>query len=131
MIFLDTCYLISLIDKKEPHHVDSLEIQEYLLNTNEKTIINTTVLVETLNRSIKTNTFAGKMFNYLNSKHEIIKLTSDDYLQSLDLNMWYGNSINYSDCTIINTMIKMGVTDIVTFDGDFKKVDGFNIINCV
>ena len=49
-------------------------------------------------------------------------LTNADYIESLDVNMWFGNSINFSDCTIINTMIKRDIQDIVTFDRDFEKL---------
>lgn len=59
----------------------------------------------------------------------VVNLTRDDYLKSLDINCWFGNSINYSDCTIINTMFSMGITKIATFDDDFDKIDGFDIIS--
>lgn len=52
IIFLDTGYFKGLMDKKDVHHKDALEIQEFLNNWNETTVINTTVLVETLNRSV-------------------------------------------------------------------------------
>ncbi|MDO5814388.1 MAG: hypothetical protein Q4Q18_02020 [Methanobrevibacter sp.] len=44
MIFLDSGYFISLMYEKDP----------YLDNSNEPTVINTTVIVETLNRSTGT-----------------------------------------------------------------------------
>lgn len=119
------------MDKRQSNHDVSLKINDYLINSNEKTVINTTVLVETLNRSIKTNTFADEMFENLMSNHELVVLTSVDYLDSLVLNRWYGNSINYSDCTIIDTMIKQGISNIVSFDSDFEKVDGFNVISSI
>ena len=65
---------------------------------------------------------ARKMFDALKAQHKIIMLTNADYIESLDVNMWFGNSINFSDCTIINTMIKRDIQDIVTFDRDFEKL---------
>ena len=47
MIFLDTGYFKGLIDKKDFYHQDALEIREFLEESNETTVINTTVLVET------------------------------------------------------------------------------------
>ncbi|WP_407421513.1 PIN domain-containing protein [Methanobrevibacter sp.] len=131
MIFLDSGYFKGLMNYKDAHHNDSLKIQEYLNNSNETTVINTTVLVETLNNTVKTNILAKDMFNVLYSQNQIIQLTYEDYLKSLEVNMWYGNSINYGDCTIINTMINMSIIDIVTFDSDFEKVNGFNIISSI
>ncbi len=112
------------------YHKNSMEIQDYLNDSNEKTVINTTVPVEH-NRFIKTNILARKMFDALKAQHKIIMLTNADYIESLDVNMWFGNSINFSDCTIINTMIKRDIQDIVTFDRDFEKVDGLHVINSI
>ncbi len=131
MIFLDTWYFENLMNPREPNHGISLEIQDYIDDSNEQTVINTTVLVETLNRSIKTDTFAEKMYVALKSRHCIVPLNKNDYLESLEINRWFGNSINYSDCTIIHTMMEMNITDIVTFDRDFEKVNGLNIISAI
>ncbi len=128
MIFLDTSYFKGLSDKKDIHHDEAHLIKEEINSLNEKTVINTTVLVETLNRTVKGDILANNVYDDLRSKHQIISLTKQDYLKSLELNQWYGNSINYSDCTIINTMLIMNIQDIVTFDSDFKKIDGFNIL---
>ena len=131
MIFLDTGYFENLMNPRESNHEISLEIQEYINDSNEQTVINTTVLVETLNRSVKTDTFAERMYRTLKSRHCIVSLNKDDYLKSLEINRWFGNSINYSDCTIIHTMMGMNITDIVTFDSDFEKVNGLNIISTI
>lgn len=49
MIFLDTGYFKGLMDNEDPHHKNSLKIKKYLIESNETTVINTTVVVETLN----------------------------------------------------------------------------------
>lgn len=72
MIFLDSGYFKGLMNQKDTHHKDSLKIQEYINKSNETTVINTTVLVETLNQSIKTNIFANKIYNVLQSQNQII-----------------------------------------------------------
>ena len=131
MIFLDTCYFENLMNPREPNHGISLEIQDYIDDSNEQTVINTTVLVETLNRSIKTDTFAEKMYVALKSRHCIVPLNKNDYLESLEINRWFGNSINYSDCTIISTMMDMGITRIVSFDDGFKKIGVYEVISNV
>lgn len=129
MIFLDSSYLKGLIDVKDTRHRDALGVRESIDDFNEKTVINTTVLVETLNWSVKTNILANKIYSDLKCENMLVNLTRDDYLKSLEINCWFGNSINYSDCTIINTMFSMGITKIATFDSDFDKIEGFNIIS--
>ncbi|WP_298499585.1 type II toxin-antitoxin system VapC family toxin [uncultured Methanobrevibacter sp.] len=127
MIFLDTGYFKGLLDKKDRHHKDAL-INEFLVDSNETTVINTTVLVETLNRVVGTGNSINKVFNNLHDENRVIQLTGKDYLRSLEINGWYGNSINYADCTIINTMMNLGITQIVSFDSDFKKINVFEVI---
>lgn len=117
------------MDKKDMHHDEALKIEDYLDNSNEKTVINTTVLLETLNKSAGTKNQVMKIYNRLNDKSKIIYLTYEDYIESLKINLWFSNSINYSDCTILNTMMNMGISKIVSFDSDFKKIEQLVVIS--
>ena len=129
MIFLNSTYLIGLIIDNDKHHLKATQLKPYLKN--EKKLINNTVLVETLNSLKRTN-------HRLNTK-TIIKcilkldkidfLTEQDYFKSLDLFNYYGQSINFSDCTILNTMQENGVNTIISFDSDFDKVNNINRIH--
>lgn len=129
MIFLDSGYYIGLLDKKDIHHKDCIQIRDNLAKSHETTVINTTVLVETLNRSVGTGENVKKLHEDLNTENMVISLTKSDYLRSLEINGWYGNSINYSDCTIMTTMMDMGITKIVSFDGCFEKIGKFDVIS--
>lgn len=131
MIFLDTGYFKGLYDKNDLHHKNALEIKDFLDNSNETTVINTTVLVETLNRSFKINIGIEEVYNDLHDENHVVELTREDYLRALEVNMWFGNFINYSDCTIIDTMMNMGIQQIVSFDEAFKKIKGYNVISCM
>ena len=71
----------------------------------------------------------NKIYAEIKKENRIVNLTNDDYLESLKINCWFGNSINYSDCTIINTMFSMGINKIATFDDDFRKVNSFEVIS--
>lgn len=128
MIFLDTGYFKGLIDEKDVHHETALNIKDYLNYSNETTVINTTVLVETLNKTKGIENING-IYDEINSENQIIPLTREDYLKSLMINGWYMNSINYSDCTIINTMMKLKIRKIVSFDRGFEKIKGYHVIS--
>lgn len=131
MFFLDTGYFKGLIDKKDVLHRDALKIKEYIDDSNETTVINTTVVVETLNKTVGTDIVLNELYNNLFVENQVIQLSHDDYLKSLEINGWYGNSINYGDCTIINTMIDWNITKIVSFDSDFEKIKAFNVISSI
>ena len=131
MIFLDSGYFKALDDEKDVHREDSLKIKKYLNECNEKTVINTTVLVETLNRVKGSYDIVKKMYKQLHAENKVVELNNNDYLKSLDVSTWFGNSINYSDCTILNTMMNMGINTIVSFDNDFKKIGLFEVISTI
>ena len=128
MIFLDTCYFKALIDKRDPYHKTALKIKKYLSDENKETMVNTTVVVETLNKSFKIKFPIDELFNNLHEDNKVVELTHQDYLKSLEISGWFDNSINYSDCTIVETMLEENVSNIVTFDSDFKKIKFFNVI---
>lgn len=128
MIFLDTGYFKGLMDSKDNHHDEALKIEDYLNKSNETTVINTTVLVETLNWSVGTNDAVKNLYEDLHRENAVVQLTPEDYLKSLDLNDWLKNSLNYSDCTIFNTMIDMGIHKIVSFDEGFRKINSLHVI---
>ena len=129
MIFLDTGYYIGLLDEKDSHHNDSIRIRDEIEGYNETTVINTTVIVETLNQSVGTCENIEELYNNLKEENKVISLTKQDYLKSLDINGWYGNTLNYSDCTIVKTMMNLGITRIVSFDSCFKKIGKYEVIS--
>lgn len=129
MYFLDTGYFKGLMDPNDINHEKALSIREVIDDSNETTVINTTVLVETLNWSKGTRASVKNIYEELHSNNQVIQLNEQDYLKSLEINGWFDNSINYSDCTILNTMFAMGIFKIVSFDGDFKKIDTLHVIS--
>lgn len=131
MIFLDTGYFKGLYDKNDFHHETSLRIKDYLEKSNEATVINTTVLVETLNGSVGTRISVKELYYELHDENQVIELTKKDYLKSVEVNSWFGNSLNYNDCTIFNTMMEMGIHKIVSFDGCFRKINSLHVIYAI
>lgn len=126
MIFLDSSFLIARLIKNDKNHARALSIEDQL---NEKRYINNTVLTETLNSFTNVGGKLGKqLFLALTEINELIYLSQEDYEKSLDIYLHYDSSINYSDCTILESMEKLGLNKIVTFDSDFEKIKGLEII---
>ena len=129
MIFLDSSYIKGLILKNDDYNHLSKKIKPFLKN--ETKVINTTVLVEVLN--------AVKRNNYYRDVNELLVcltnldifdfLAMEDYNKSLEWFNYYGKSINFADCTIVNTMINLKINRIVSFDSDFDKINGFERIH--
>lgn len=128
MIFVDTNFIISLINTKEKQHESASRLLPYI--EEEKTIINSTVLVEVLNRLKKSeySQIRDNVIDLLYSMDYIHFLSPEDYGISLDYCENYDFAVNYSDCTILKTIIDYNVDTIVSFDTDFDKIKGIKRI---
>lgn len=122
MIFLDSTYLIGLILKNDSYYKSHL-LKPYLGDENK--IINNTVFNEVLNSVTSNNShYDLNHIKKLLLSFNIDFLTSDDYLDSFDIFEYYNFSVNFSDCTILNTMQNYNINQIASFDSDFDKIKG-------
>lgn len=127
MIFVDTTFLLALLIKTDKYHDAALEIGK---NINERKVINSTVLTETLNSFSGKGGKVGKdLYRAISEMFDIMYLTPKDYEDAVELYLNYDSSINYSDCTILGTMFDNGIRRIATFDSDFEKIKGLEVIN--
>ena len=123
MLFIDTCYLLSLINVMEKNHEKAIQLLEYI--DEEETLINSTVLLEMLNRLKKKGyeKHRNTIIDLLYGMDNIHYLTTEDYNNALDICKKYGFSINFSDCTILESMKQYNINSIVSFDSDFDKAN--------
>lgn len=123
MIFLDSTYLIGLILKNDSLYYKSHLLKPYLDDENK--IINNTVFNEVLNSVTSNNShYDLNHIKKLLLSFNIDFLTSDDYFDSFDIFEYYNFSVNFSDCTILNTMQNYNINQIASFDSDFDKIKG-------
>ena len=128
MIFLDTSYINGLIIKNDDYSDLSKSIEPFL--EHETKVTNVTVLVEVLNSINRYNFFGDidALMNQLVNLNIFDYLTMHDYEKSLGLFNHYGRSINFADCTILQSMQNHGITRIASFDSDFDKIKGLQRI---
>ena len=123
MIFFFFFYLIGLILKNDSLYYKSHLLKSYLDDENK--IINNTVFNEVLNSVTSNNSnYDLNHIKKLLLSFNIDFLTSDDYLDSFDIFEYYNFSVNFSDCTILNTMQNYNINQIASFDSDFDKIKG-------
>ena len=126
LIFVDSSYFIARLLKNDKFHVRAIELEPKL---NEKRYINNTVLVETLDSFISCGgQNVEGLFNYLNDMNDLVFLNEKDYFEAMDLFGEYGLSISFSNCTILQSMKKLGIDKIASFDDDFSKIEGLSVI---
>ena len=127
MFFLDSSYLIGLILKNDDYNNKASELESII--EHESKMINSTVFTEVLNSVTSTNSKYD--FDYLIESmlsYDIHFLNSSDYVEAVSLFKYYNQAINFSDCTILKTMMDNEITTIVSFDSDFDKIKGINRI---
>ena len=128
MIFLDSTYLIGLMIDNDDYHKKAHQLRPVI--DRERKLINNTVLVEVLN-SLKKNNHKlelDEIMDALLGLDKVVFLTDDDYDESFKLFKYYNLSVNYSDCTILKTMMDNNVSVVVSFDSDFDKINGIRRI---
>lgn len=127
MIFVDTSFLIALLVKTDSHHEKALKIAESI---HERKVINSTVMNETLNAFTGKGGKIGKeLYQIIEEMFDIEYLNQSDYEHAMEIYLHFDSSINFSDCTILSTMIRNKIDKIISFDSDFEKVKGIKIIN--
>lgn len=126
MIFIDSTYFIGLLLPKDSWNKQAKKV----IIPEDTYLINNLVVSEVLNIVSKRSTRkVSEVYEILKNKCEIVCLTNEDYHYAMDLCDYYNNSINYSDCLILVSMQNKSVSDIVSFDEGFKKVNGLNVIS--
>lgn len=128
MIFLDTTYINGLIINNDVHATSSRKIKPFL--EKEVKVTNITVLLEVLNSVNKYNFFGDldDLRDQLLNLNIFDFLTVEDYEEAFGLFKYYNKSINFADCTILQTMQNYRISRIASFDSDFDKIKGIERI---
>lgn len=129
-IFLDSSFLIALINDNDSLHKKALEYLE-LIENNECYISNLiineviTVIGNKLNLEVATTSF-----NLLTSVFNIINeydLKEFNY-NNMRIYETYNTKLSFTDSSIILLMKEFNISDLISFDKEFKKVEDINLI---
>ena len=123
MIYVDASYIIALIIEKDQWHERALELLPKLKS--EDKIITEAMIIESLN--LIGSCLGGKVgysiFRYITDNFTIYR--SETLIdESMHYFLKYDGTLSLADCTAIDTMKELGITEILSFDDDFDKVNG-------
>lgn len=133
MIFLDTSFIVSFYNEGDENHMKAIEIMYELIKDKYGDVaINdyifnecATVLFARLKNLEKTVIICERI-----KKIRIFRVDEKLFEESWQIFKNQKNTkLSFTDCSILAIMKKEGIKNIVTFDGDFLKVDGVNVIN--
>lgn len=128
MYFLDTTFIVALFVSNDQWHQKAVEIFEKIKL--DEFIISKLVIAETIT----------VLKNKLNTKeiHEIYRTLPkivnviDDYEffdDAMEIFVKYDSKISFFDSMYIYLMKKENITEIISFDSDFDRVNGINRIH--
>ena len=129
-IFLDSSFIIALVNDNDSLHKQALEYLE-LTESNECYISNLiineviTVIGNKLGLEIAISTYdlLISVFNIVD-EYDLVDFNSNVML----LYEAYNTKLSFTDSSIIYIMKEEGIDNLLSFDNEFKKVDSIKLI---
>lgn len=124
MILVDSNYMIALMNNKEKNHKRAVELASRV--DNDEKIMPILMLSEAVTGiwSRKKGKDAKLLYDTLIDNFEIYLPTFNEINTAMQCVLKYGGTLALADCLAILIMKKRGITEIVSFDDDFDKVEG-------
>jgi predicted nucleic acid-binding protein len=133
--FLDTSFIMALVLNSDANYNKAVKL-DYILN--EKCFINNNVLNEVLTltgRKINIDSAKEIYYNLIDSfevlnEYNILNYNSENFKifeKYIGINS-NKTKLSFTDSSIILTMKEFEIDSLVTFDKEFKRVEGINLI---
>lgn len=133
--FLDTSFIMALVLNSDANYDKAVKL-DYILN--EKCFINNNVLNEVLTltgRKINIDSAKEIYYNLIDSfevlnEYNILNYNSENFKifeKYIGINS-NKTKLSFTDSSIILTMKEFEIDSLVTFDKEFKRVEGINLI---
>ncbi|WP_323736528.1 PIN domain-containing protein [Methanosphaera sp. ISO3-F5] len=124
MILVDSNYMIALMNNKEKNHKRAVKLASRV--DNDEKIMPILMLSEAVTSigSRKKGKEAKLLYDTLIDNFEIYFPTLNEIDTAMQCVLKYDGTLALADCLAILIMKKRGITEIVSFDDDFDKVEG-------
>lgn len=131
-ILIDASVFCAYANTKDIHHEKAKRILEEVMVKKKETVITTEYIFdETVTVALrKTGKEKAKELgnHILNAGYKIAKIDQKSFEKSWQL-FQEENNFSFTDCSCIIIMEEIGITKIATFDKEFKKIKGIEIID--
>ncbi|MBE6494276.1 MAG: PIN domain-containing protein [Methanosphaera stadtmanae] len=116
--------MIALLNDKDKNHVNAKQLAHRI--DNEQKIIPLLMLSEAVTSigSRKKGKIAKLLYDTLIDNFEIHYPTHNEIETAMQHVLKYDGTLSLADCLAVIVMSKRGITEIVSFDDDFDKVEG-------
>ncbi|HEY9245498.1 MAG TPA: PIN domain-containing protein [Candidatus Methanoperedens sp.] len=127
MIFADSSYFIALARKNDKWHKDALRVTEKI---RELLLVSELIISESITMvgSFEGGKAGKILYEYFVDNCRIEFLTGEALERAMDTFLKYNGSISLADASSVEIMKKNRIKKIISFDGDFDKVEGIERI---
>ena len=129
-IFVDSSFIIALVNENDSLHDKSLEYVD-LIEKNDCYISNLVIneVITVIGNKIDLET-ALSAFDLINDIFHIINEYEIKDFNSNTMLIYekHGTKLSFTDCSIIVDMHYHKIENLLSFDKEFKKVEGINLI---
>ena len=129
-IFVDSSFLIALVNEKYSLHAKSLEYID-LIEKNDCYISNLVIneVITVIGNKIDLET-AISAYDLINDIFHVINEYEIKDFNSTTMLIYekHGTKLSFTDCSIIVDMHYHKIENLLSFDKDFKKAEGINLI---
>lgn len=123
MYFLDTTFIVALFVSNDPWHQQAVDICKKIKNS--EFVISKLVIAETIT-VLKNKLNTKEIREIYRTLPKIFNVIDDSnfFDEAMDIFVKYDANISFFDAMYIYLMKKEKISEIVSFDNDFDRVDG-------
>jgi len=133
MIILDTSFIVSYYNTRDENHKKAVEPMKEIVNKKygnlcitdyifDESVTVILIRLKSLSETIKIGELVKKSMKIIEMEREIFENSWNYFKKQKE------TAFSFTDCTTLNIMKKMNISNIATFDEDFKKIKGINVI---
>jgi predicted nucleic acid-binding protein len=124
LIFVDTSFIIGLINTKDQWHNKAMKIAQKI--EKEKKVVSNVIIIEVLNGLGKFDEgrLGEKIYRVIKDNFVIYEENRQIYDAALKTHLKYKGKIGYADCIIIEVMKDLEINNIISFDSHFDGKEG-------
>jgi len=133
MIILDSSFIVSYFNKRDENHLKAIKFMKDIVNLNfglphiTDYIFDETITVSFIR--LKNLRKVEEIGDNLLKTTKLIEVEKTNFDNAWNLFKKQKNtSFSFTDCTTVSVMEESRIKNIATFDKDFEKIKGINII---
>ncbi len=130
MIILDTSFIVSYFNTRDQNHSKAVRLMKKI---HEPLCITDDIFGEVVTVSLirlKSLDRASKIGEILLKSSKMINVEKTSFDGAWDIFCKQkGTVLSFTDCTTISVMLENNIEKIATFDGDFEKIRGIEVVD--